>query len=214
MNVSDLVKEYVSRHPYVMEALSEGIVNFSSLSRKIMEQYNIKSFQAVEAALKRYKPQSGEPDYKNILSRSTVEMYTNVTVIILKPKSENMKLILSLAERQSINYGRFRLIQGVQGAALVMNDNDAEKIVRSIPKGEVIQMDRKLSEIVMTSPETITFTRGYVAYLSSILSHNGINIIQIVSFYTDVTFILDPEDLVRSFNILMREIRLSQSLIK
>ena len=85
---------------------------------------------------------------------------------------------------------------------MVINDNDLDRIMRGIPKSEIISVDRKLAEIVITSPQTITYTRGYVAHLSSLLAYHGINVVQLVSFYTDVTFILESKDLTASFSII------------
>ncbi len=51
--------------------------------------------------------------------------------------------------------------------------------------------------------------KGYVSYASSMLSNRGINIVQIVSFYTDITFILRPDDVLNALKIFMSEKNLS-----
>ncbi|CAC11494.1 conserved hypothetical protein [Thermoplasma acidophilum] len=202
MSISDDVRTYIERNPHLMRALNEDIVNYSALARKIMGDTGLENFQAIVAALKRYRAPASEIDHSAILARSSVEMYTNISVIILKPKNENVKMVLNNADRSTLNYSRFRIIQGVQGAVVVVNDNDLERMIRGIPKAEIISIDRKLAEIVITSPQTITYTRGYVAHLSSLLAYHGINVVQLVSFYTDVTFILDEKDLTASFRII------------
>ncbi|WP_297216078.1 ACT domain-containing protein [Thermoplasma sp.] len=202
MSISEEVRAYIERNPHIMRALNEEVINYSALARKIMEETGLENFQAIIAALKRYRAPASDIDHSSILSRSSVEMYTNISVVILKPKNENVKMVLNNAERSMLNYSRFRIIQGVQGAVVVINDNDLDRIMRGIPKSEIISVDRKLAEIVITSPQTITYTRGYVAHLSSLLAYHGINVVQLVSFYTDVTFILESKDLTASFSII------------
>ncbi|MGC8608830.1 MAG: ACT domain-containing protein, partial [Thermoplasmata archaeon] len=200
------VDAYIKRNPDVMNCLGKGVINLSALSRQIMKDLKISNFNAVEAALKRISVTSEEKNYEDVLSKSSIETYTNVSVFIMKPKNENLKLAINIIDKMMMNYSRFRIIQGIQGAAVVTNDNEAEKILRLIPKGEIVEIYRGVSEIAITSPISITFTRGYVAHISSLLAGNGINVMQIVSFYTDVTYILSIEDMPKAFQVIMNEI--------
>ncbi len=206
MKISREVESYIRRNPEVMKCLGRGLINLSALSRDIMKELNIDNFDAIEAALKRMHIGYEKNEYEDILAKSSIESYTNISVLILKPKSDNLKLAINIIDRMMMNYNRFRIIQGIQGAVLVANDIDAEKIMRIIPKNEIIEVNRGLSEIIITSTYSITFTRGYVAHISSLLAGNGINVIQIVSFYTDVTYIISVEDLTKAFQVIMNEI--------
>lgn len=55
MSSAAKVELYVSKRPYVKEALAEGIVNYSALARKICCEESIESVEAVKAALSRYQ---------------------------------------------------------------------------------------------------------------------------------------------------------------
>jgi hypothetical protein len=68
---------------------------------------------------------------------------------------------------------------------------------------ENILIERKgLAEISVTSPRTIEETPGIIAYLSSALAANGINIVETVSCYTDTIFILEEKDILKGFEVL------------
>ena len=55
MSVAAKVEIYVSKRPYIKEALAEGIVNYSALGRKICSEKGINSLEATKAALSRYE---------------------------------------------------------------------------------------------------------------------------------------------------------------
>ena len=47
MSSAAKVELYVSKRPYLKEALAEGVVNYSALARKICAEENLQSFEAV-----------------------------------------------------------------------------------------------------------------------------------------------------------------------
>lgn len=96
------VELYVSKRPYIKEALAEGIVNYSSLARKICDEEGIGSVDAVKAALSRYEDHisSDRRERRNrveeILKETSTTIKTGVDVeksdvkdSIVKAKTEN-----------------------------------------------------------------------------------------------------------------------------
>ncbi|MFB6175064.1 MAG: ACT domain-containing protein [Candidatus Nanohalobium sp.] len=55
MSSAAKVELYISKRPYLKEALAEGIVNYSALARKICEEEGLESFDAVKMAVSRYE---------------------------------------------------------------------------------------------------------------------------------------------------------------
>ena len=49
--VSKQVKAYIERKPYILEAIEQGIVNYSALSREICRDLKLKNTDAVKVAL-------------------------------------------------------------------------------------------------------------------------------------------------------------------
>jgi hypothetical protein len=206
-SISSTVREYVYRNPTIKDALMMGIVNYSSLARKIMNELKISNFEAVETALKRIPRE--EKDTGNIrkaLKNSKIETVTGVSYIVLKSSSENIKKAASLLSSMVKDYNQYRIIQGIQGTVVVIDDHEYDRIINNFQRGEVIEKKRGMGEIIITSRDDITFIRGYVAYVSNILAVNDINLLQLVSFYTDITVIIDTRDMAKAFNVLMAEI--------
>lgn len=206
-SISSTVRQYIYRNPTIKDALMMGIVNYSSLARKIMNEMKINNFEAVETALKRIpKIEKDSVDIKKALKTSKIETITGVSYIVLKSSSENIKKAASLLSSIVKDYNQYRMIQGIQGTVVVIDDHEFEKIVSNFQRGEIIEKRRGLGEIIITSREDITFIKGYVAYVSNVLAVNDINLLQLVSFYTDITVIIDTKDMAKAFNVLMSEI--------
>ena len=207
VSISSTVRQYIYRNPTIKDALMMGIVNYSSLARKIMNEMKINNFEAVETALKRIpKIEKDSVDIKKALKNSKIETITGVSYIVLKSSSENIKKAASLLSSIVKDYNQYRMIQGIQGTVVVIDDHEFEKIVSNFQRGEIIEKRRGLGEIIITSREDITFIKGYVAYVSNVLAVNDINLLQLVSFYTDITVIIDTKDMAKAFNVLMSEI--------
>lgn len=170
----------------------------------IMKDLELESFDAVMGALKRI-PVSGISmnTYRNILKKSKIESRTDISVLILKPTTENLKLLIELTKNLTENYSDYRIIQATQGYGIVVGDELLEKISRFIPKTEIISKSTGLGEIIIVSSNSILSIKGYVSYASGLLSNRGINILQIVSFFTDITFILQPRDLLSALDIFL-----------
>ena len=84
-----LARDYIEKHPLIRESLKRGLVNYSSLSREILEESGLvgKGFDAVKVACMRYSDEiSGEAkDVRDILGKSKISVNNKRFVIHLDP---------------------------------------------------------------------------------------------------------------------------------
>lgn len=207
MSIADQVRDYIRKNQGVLNAMSMGIVNYSSLARKIMEETGIKNFDAIISTLKRIETSVGVSDQiKSALKSSKIETVTGISYLVLRSSTANIKKAVSTLSLMIKDYHKYRIIQSVQGIGIVLDDSEFERFTSSIPKTEIIESMRNVGELIITSHEDTTFIKGYVAYITNLLSNNGINLLQIISFYTDVTLILELADVARAFDTIIKEI--------
>ena len=64
MSIAKQVRIFIKNKPYIQESLEKGIVNLSSLSRKIQEELDIENFEAVKAALRRLSEELQKTKHK------------------------------------------------------------------------------------------------------------------------------------------------------
>ncbi len=205
-SIAERVRKYLNMNPDLWKAIDMGVVNYSSLARLISGDIGINNVDAISAAIKRL-PRSGfsYSRYRKILKESTIETRSSITVAILKPSTENLRMLINLTRNLAESYTEYRIIQATQGCGLVIGDELYRKISNLIPQKEIIEVTHGLADLIIISSPEILHLKGYVAYSSALLSNHGINIIQIVSFHNDITFILEPGDVLEAMRIFMQE---------
>lgn len=76
------VELYVSKRPYIREALAEGIVNYSALARKIADEEGLDSIDAIKAALTRYQNHISDEREEQRDKVSSVLNQTSISVTV------------------------------------------------------------------------------------------------------------------------------------
>lgn len=88
MSSAAKVEIYVSKRPYIKEALAEGIVNYSALARKICRDEDLESEDAVKVALSRYEDHISREREER---RSKVEKILEKTSMSVRPGVDVVK---------------------------------------------------------------------------------------------------------------------------
>ena len=193
--ISKRVSEYLSSNPCAMESLQSGIVNYSSLARYLMKQLKTQNFNAVLAAIKRYPERnpSLESAYRSALVESRIEAFYSMTNLTVRNSVDNFVKVSRIYADIYGSGGKIRVVQGSQGIVMVIDKKNTPEVRKKFSSDEILSFRDNLAELVVISRLIIEKLRGYVAYISTILAINGINVYQVASFYNDVTYIMDEE---------------------
>lgn len=212
ISVSDAVYEIVKRSPYLTEALSEQIVNLSALARKIHLQVEEKVKKdindgAIIAALKRIGNKLNKK-YKNIkiLSnlgdmtvRSNITEYTYVNTDTLLKKVQ--ELFSNIGSKKEIF---LNLSQGVTESTIIASSN-IEKEIAQIFKSETLTAKLEdLSSISIKLPEDTVDNPGAYFSILKLFALEGINMVEMISTYTEVSLIFRSADIDRAFSALTK----------
>lgn len=187
VTVAQKVRNYLKNRPYVLEALEKGIVNLSELSRQIQNELKIKNIVAIKAALRRFAEELQKHKHKReekvlkILRESTITLHDgNSVVVTSKPLETEDKIKVNLG-------GKF---------VYLTNKNNLGKINGVLQKHEDCVM------IVIHSPAELESTPGVVAFLTSLLAEQNINIIEFISCWTDTIIVVERKDSLKTYEIL------------
>ena len=204
--ISRRVSEYLSSNPCAMDALQSGIVNYSSLAMYLMKQLKTQNFNAVLAAIKRYPERnpSLESAYKSALNESRIEAFYSMTNLTVRNSAENFEKVSNIYSEIFGSGGKIRIVQGSQGIVIVVDKKNTPVVRKQFPTEEILSFRDDLGELVVISPLIIEKLRGYVAYISSILAVNGINVYQVASFYNDVTYIMDEKYMNSAVSVITK----------
>lgn len=187
MTVAGEVRNYLKNKPYILEALERGIVNFSELSRQIQKELRISNITAIKAALRRFSNELQKRKFKReekvlqLLKESTITIYDGKSVIITdEPIEVKEKVKVSLE-------GKF---------VYLLEKSSLAEIT------DVLRIHENCAMIVIRSPEDLEITPGVVAFLTSLLAEQNINIIEFISCWTDTVIVVERKDILKTYEIL------------
>ncbi len=206
-NITKLAEGYISEHPSVKDCVKNGLVNYSSLSRKIVSELNLskKKFNAILVACRRFKGKLRNEDVfenkiRGILKKSKVEIKNKVIAIVLE-KDIYFENLINLEKEIKRKKEIFRIIEGASGITVITAEDFLDLIKRYF-RNKIILENRNLAEIIIKSPEEIETTPGAYAYLASLFGENNINIVESLSCFTDTIFLVKEQDAGKVINLL------------
>ncbi len=198
-SVSRQVREYLDTHPAVGDALRLGIANYSAVARRVSEDLGVRRPDAVVAACRRYPRGRGEAhreaNVRRVLRKSRVETRTKVAAITVGQGTDVLQRLGDVVEELLDVNSLCRVIQVSRGVVVIVDEDSVARVVRPLREGQVLGVRRNLTELAVTSPESIEQTPGLLTLLTSVLSSRGINIVEALSCFTDTVFLLDRDDL-------------------
>ena len=187
MTIAQNVRSHLRNKPYLLEALEKGIVNLSELSRQIQEELKIDNTSAVKAALRRFSEelqkhkQKREEKVLQVLKRSAMAVYDRKSVIITT-KEINTKTGMKVDLLGKIVY--------------LLDRGDLPGRINALVKHDNCTM------IVMHSPEELEATPGVVAFLTTLLAEQNVNIIEFISCWTETIIVVEKKDSLKAYEVL------------
>jgi aspartokinase len=187
MPIAQNVRSHLRNKPYLLEALEKGIVNLSELSRQIQEELKIDNTSAVKAALRRFSEelqkhkQKREEKVLQVLKRSAMAIYDRKSVVITT-KEINTKTGMKVDLLGKVVYLLDRSDMPQRISALVKHDN--------------------CTMIVMHSPEELEATPGVVAFLTTLLAEQNVNIVEFISCWTETIIVVEKKDSLKAYEVL------------
>jgi hypothetical protein len=187
MTIAQNVRSHLQNKPYLLEALERGIVNLSELSRQIQEELKISNKSAVKAALRRFSEklqkhrQNREEKVLEILRRSAIAVYDGKAVMITTKEADaiaGMKVDL------------------LDKYVYLLNRADMPKKLNTLVKHDQCTM------LVMHSPQELETTPGVVAFLTTLLAEQNINIIEFISCWTETIIVVEKKASLKAYEIL------------
>ncbi|MEM5871575.1 MAG: ACT domain-containing protein [Candidatus Aenigmatarchaeota archaeon] len=194
MSVSEKVWLYIKKKPYLQEALSSGIVNYSASARLIGKDIGIKNYEAIKMALIRLGRKMGK-------ERKSME--EKVLYILRKSKLELRDKISVIISYKKLNIPAIAKAKSKSGYTYIVNS----EVIENIRKKYLIKIQKDLAMLTITSPEGVEETPGVISYLLAALANEGINVVEFVSCYKDTLLILKNTDATKAYEILSERMK-------
>ena len=209
--ISSAVEDYIKSKPFLISALSQGIINLTSLSRIIKSEIELSlkkevRYGAIVMALKRlstelefrttFKIVKIIKDIGDITVRSSLVDYNfKVSDTLLS----NQAKLLSKVDNNDDFYTSSR---GVNECNIVVSGN-LISLVEDVLKDEVLlSKQTNLSSISIKLPAENVSIPGVYYFVFQRLSWEGINIYEVISTSNEFTIVVDDQYVNDAFKII------------
>ena len=209
--ISHLVGKIVSSRPILHEAVEQGIISYGNLAEKLVpeieEELNKKiKHSAVVMALRRY----AENIQKNYATpkfdyNSEIIMKTNLVDISIRKSPalfSKLKKIYSLVSYEKGDV--LNVIHGNYEVSIISNMRYLEDIKKEIKGEKILNVEKDLVSLSLNFSGDFMHTPGVISTAARKLNWENVNIYELVSTLTELTFIVSKKDSTKGYNALQR----------
>lgn len=210
--ISSVVEDYIKNKPFLLSALSQGIINLTSLSRNILPELEAELGKEVKqgAVVMALKRLSVDLDFrtnhkilkvlKNIGEITVRSSLTDYTFLISDSiLAKQAELIKELNKNKEAFYTSSR---GVNETNIVVS-NSMNRLVESIFVGEKLtQKAESLSSITVKLPEENIIVPGIYYFIFQRLAWEGIVLNEVISTTNEFTILVNDEQIDTAFRII------------
>lgn len=212
-SIPTIVEEIIKKKPFLESALIDGLINLSSLARRIRPEVEKAANRdvndgAIIMALNRLVPRL------ELLSHIKFQrIIENIGDIIVRSNLADLAYVnpktlfacqAELLERiEGMKEIFCTFSQGVGETTLVVSSSIVPQVEAIFKNEEVISKMTKLSSITIKLPTENNLYPGVYYYIFKELAWDNINITELISTTNEFTVVINDADIHRAFSILM-----------
>jgi len=210
--IAQVVEVLVKKKPFLVESLTEGLINLSSLARMLhsdIEKELKKEVQsgAIVMALKRLVPTlqiKQDMKLRKMLSAiGDIILRSNLSDYSFKNSDSLMSCQIELMNKiGSDNEIFYTIVQGVHETTVVSSSVLEEDIDKIFNDERLIIKQSQLSSITLKLPKDNIMQPGLYYFILKELAWEGINIVEVVSTSHEFTILVNEEDIDRAFLVI------------
>ena len=206
INTQQAVNSIIDRNPLYRQILSQKIVNLHKLALLIKNQVEDEAKKEIKTntivvALSRLAKTLKTIDIASFIQKNLYNFHiqTPISQLIIEKNSTNLSILKEFFLKKKF----IGVIVGEDEINLILTKKLADYFLRKI---KVKRHLSNLSSLSIRFNEKLVKTPGLFYHLSSLFFLNKINIIEVVSTYTQINFIIENQYLTQAINILKKQI--------
>ncbi|MBT4540555.1 hypothetical protein HOC35_03505 [Candidatus Woesearchaeota archaeon] len=215
VTIARTVEKVIERKPFLQEALVRGIVNVAALAEEITSEVEQEmgqkvKFSAVMMAIRRL----GEKLEKTVINRAKFDKNSDVSLrsdlyeITVKKMPGIQAKISKLYELFNTKENDILTVtQGFHEITLITNKRNKEKIKKVFKSAEIKSEIEDLASVTINIPPEAVESVGLFYIATKALTWENINAIEVVSTFTELTFIIKENSAAKAFEALKRLIK-------
>lgn len=212
--IAQIAEALVKEKPFLVESLTDGLINLSSLARRMQPEIEATLKKEVQAgaivmALKRLVPSlqvTQDMKLKKMLSSiGDLIVRSNLSDYSFKNSDTLMACQIELMNIiGSDNEIFYTIVQGVHETNIVASSTLQEDINRIFTNEKSIIKQENLSSITLKLPLGNVMQPGLYYFILKELAWEGINIVEIISTSHEFTLLVNDEDIDKAFLVIKK----------
>ena len=211
VTISHIVKKIVGGQPFVEEALGKHIISIANFAEQILPEIEKELGKkvkqtAVVMALRRYSEEIAEHRNKSksfdyageILMKTNMADFTFVKSPSLLAKLKSIHNLVNFERGDALN-----IILGNNEVSIIINEKYIHDLAKFLSGEKIINREKDLVSLtIVFTKDDFTHTPGIIFNAVRKLAWDNINIYEIVSTMTELTFILHKKDSMKAYEVL------------
>ena len=211
--IAELTENIIKESPYLEEALGLGIINLSSLARKIrpqIESVNLKktSYPAIIMALHRLSLKLKRKNFGKAAKLSLpkdIVLRSNLVEYVFENSAEFNKVRFEVLQMSSkVRDGFFSITQGVSEAAIVFSNFLVEDLEKLTKRLQLMRKDKHLSAVTMRFSHDTIYLPGVYYHILKALAWEGVSIAEVISAGSELSLIFEQSKIDRAFLVIKK----------
>ncbi|MGB0316861.1 MAG: aspartate kinase [Flavobacteriaceae bacterium] len=210
--IASTVAEFIKTKPYLSSALSDGIINLTSLARTIQKDIEERTKKPVKSgaivmALKRISDTADFVQTKQIIKvlrnlgaitvRSALVDYSFLISETLLIAQSN--LLKSIEDKKEVFYTSSR---GVSESNIIVSQNIAPLVDQLFKSETCFSKTENLSSITLKLPSENVTIPGIYYFIFQRLSWEGVNINEVISTSNEFTILMHEDQVDTAFSVI------------
>ena len=211
--LSKVIEKLINQSPFIQEAMTEGLINISSLARKLNPDIaritgKEVSDSAIIMAIKRMPPGTNQKIERRIKNFMADLGDLIVRINLVKCTFNNYVGISQdqakfLTQIKDVSNNFYTVSRGVAETTLITNEQFKGDIMTIFNQSQLIAESSNLSSITMKLPPVNSEISGVYYYLLKKLAWEGINLAEVISTTNEFTVVVDTKIVSKAFAVLM-----------
>ncbi|MGB9719182.1 MAG: hypothetical protein ACPL06_01140 [Candidatus Anstonellales archaeon] len=208
VTVAHIVEKMVRENPSLEQALALDILSYSRTAvylKPMVEKELGKEVKigAIAMALQRIAEKVREKQKEYNYSIKEISTRSNLAEISIAKTSrikEIMDEVYEVVETEKGDVVNF--IHGNNETTIIFSDGKFEEIKEILRKEKIVGEMKELGAISIRFSEETLFSPGFIAYVLKELAWHGVNVVEVVSTYTELSIVLKEEDVAKAYNVV------------
>jgi len=215
-SIAQITRELVARQPFLEDALAKGIINYNSLAEELkpkVEKILGTTVQATSIAMSLRRHSRSvkhnlidrvEKRLKEFVGSDTTIKYDLFEITLkLRTDEDPSELISKLYEKDRYRSADYiSLTKGISELSIIANIRHRDFIRSVIPTDRIKCEVLGLAALSVFIPEDSLQIPGFFYYFTKAITMEGVNIIELISTFSEIQFIIEEPDVLETSRIV------------